>query len=100
MVAIEKVRLEGKSLGEIFKEDFMSKVFDAGENIFPISVAFVREFEKEGKLHASLITFSHQNSDEIKSKILHVESEDSELIDIFLRIIEREHNDTGSESET
>jgi hypothetical protein len=100
MAAIEKLRLEGRALGDVFKEDFLSRIADAGENIFPISVAFVREFEKEGKLHASLITFSHQNNDEVKNKVLHIESEDPELLDIFFKIIEREHNGTGSESES
>jgi hypothetical protein len=100
MAAIEKVRLEGRALGDIFKENFLSRIADTGENIFPISVAFVREFEKEGKSHAGLITFSHQNNDEVKNKVLHVESEDPELLELFLKIIEREHNVTGSKSES
>ncbi|MFY1112323.1 MAG: hypothetical protein AB3K77_11665 [Methanosarcinaceae archaeon] len=100
MAAIEKVRLEGKALGDIFKEDFLNKIADSGENIFPINVAFVREFERDGKLHASLITFSHQNNDEVKNKVLHLESEDPELLDIFLKIIEGKHNGKGSENKS
>jgi hypothetical protein len=45
MAAIEKLRLEGRALGDVFKEDFLSRIADAGENIFPISVAFVRELK-------------------------------------------------------
>lgn len=100
MAAIEKVRLEGTSLKDVFKDDFLSKIADTGENIFPISIAFVRESEKDGKLHSSLITFSHQNNDEVKNKILHIESEDPELLDIFLKIIEREQNGAGSEGKS
>jgi hypothetical protein len=100
MAAIEKVKLEGTALKNIFKDDFLSKITDTGENIFPISIAFVREIEKNGKLHSSLITFSHQTNDEVKNKVLHIESEDPELLDIFLKIVEREHNGAGSESES
>ncbi|HII00711.1 TPA: hypothetical protein HA351_03340 [Methanosarcinaceae archaeon] len=100
MAAIEKVRLEGKALGDIFKEDFLNKIAYSGENIFPINVAFVREFERDGKLHASLITFSHQNNAEVKNKVLHLESEDPELLDIFLKIIEGKHNGKGSENKS
>ena len=95
MAAVEKVRLEGTALKDVFKEDFLSKIADTGDNIFPISIAFVREFEKDGKLHSSLITLSHQNNEEVKNKVLHIESEDPELLDTFLTIIEREHNVTG-----
>ena len=83
MAAFEKVRVEGMALRDVFKPDFLSKIDDRGENIFPISIAFVRESEKDGKLHSSLITFSHQNNDEVKNKILHIESEDPELLDTF-----------------
>ena len=100
MAAVEKVRLEGMALRDVFKPNFLCKIDDAGENIFPISVAFVRESEKYGKLHSSLITFSHQNNDEVKNKVLHIESEDPELLDIFLKIIEREQNGAGSESKS
>lgn len=95
MAAVEKVRLEGTALKDVFKDVFLSKIADTGENIFPISIAFVREFEKDGKLHSSLITLSHQTNEEVKNKVLHIESEDPELLDIFLKIIEREHNVTG-----
>lgn len=100
MAAIEKVRLEGMALKDFFKDDFLNKIADMGENIFPISIAFVREFEKDGKLHSSLITFSHQTNDEVKNKVLHIESEDPELLDMFLKIVEREHNGAGSKSES
>jgi hypothetical protein len=95
MAAVEKVRLEGTALKDVFNEDFLSKIADTGDNIFPISIAFVREFEKDGKLHSSLITLSHQTNEEVKNKALHIESEDPELLDMFLKIIEREHNVTG-----
>jgi hypothetical protein len=95
MAAVEKVRLEGTALKDVFNEDFLSKIADTGDNIFPISIAFVREFEKDGKLHSSLITLSHQTNEEVKNKVLHIESEDPELLDTFLKIIEREHNVTG-----
>jgi hypothetical protein len=95
MAAVEKVRLEGTALKDVFNEDFLSKIADTGDNIFPISIAFVREFEKDGKLHSSLITLSHQTNEEVKNKVLHIESEDPELLDMFLKIIEREHNVTG-----
>lgn len=89
MAKTEKVLIEHASLKDIFKEEFLEKLNESGKDIFPVTIVFMNEFDVEGKKQAYPIVLNHISNDEVKNKVLHVESPNSELLELFIRIIEK-----------
>jgi len=89
MAKAEKVQIENVTLNDIFKEEFIKKVSKLGKSIFPITVVFINEFERDGKKQAYPLVLSHQSSKEVETKILHIESPDTDLLDSFVKFLEK-----------
>ena len=87
MAKAEKLLIENKLLKDFLKDDFTNKLDKFGK-IFPISIVFINEIERDGKKISNPIIISHQNNEEVKNKIIHVESPDSDLIDKIVKLIE------------
>jgi len=77
------------SLQDIFKDDFLKKLKKLGQNIFPVTVVFMNEFEKDGKKMAQPIVFNHQNNNEVKERIMHIESPNTELLGSISKLLEK-----------
>ena len=88
MAKAEKVQIENVTLNDIFKEEFIKKVSKLGKSIFPITVV-INEFERDGKKQAYPLVLSHQSSKEVETKILHIESPDTDLLDSFVKFLEK-----------
>ena len=84
----EKFALEGITINDLIKEDFLEKLKKREENIFPISLVFLSEKSKEKMKLVSPLILSHQSNEEINNKILHIESPDSNLVESLKEILE------------
>ena len=69
--------------------EFLDKLNESGKDIFPVTIVFMNEFDVEGKKQVYPIVLNHINNDEVKNKVLHIESPNSELLELFIRIIEK-----------
>ena len=90
MAKAEKFILENFCLKDIFKEDFIKKVESIGKNVFPVTVVFVNETGEENARSAFPILFSHQNKEEVDSKIAHVESPNTDAVSNIIKLLEKE----------
>lgn len=88
MAKAEKFLVENQSLKELFNKDFLEKLNKLDKNIFPATVFFVKEFERNGKKMVTPLILSHQNNKEVQNNILHIESPDTKLLDNFIKMIE------------
>jgi hypothetical protein len=89
MAKSEKVLIEHASLRDIFKEDFLEQIKASGKDIFPVTIVFMNEFDVDGKKQAYPIVLNHNNNDEVKNRILHIESPNTELLELFIKAIEK-----------
>jgi len=89
MAKAEKVQIENVTLNDIFKDEFIKKVKKLGKNIFPITVVFINEFDKDGKKQAYPLVLNHQSNKEVENKILHIESPDTDLLESFVKLLEK-----------
>lgn len=64
MAKAEKLLIENKLLKDFLKDDFTSKLDKVGK-IFPISIVFINEIERDGKRISNPIIISHQNNEEV-----------------------------------
>ncbi len=84
----EKFALEGITINDLIKESFLKKLKDKDNNIFPVSLVFINEKGNEKNRQFSPLIISHQSNEEVKNKILHVESPDTELAKFVTKILE------------
>jgi len=84
----EKFVLEGITINDLIKEDFLEELRKKGGNIFPISLVFINEKSNEKMKLVSPLILSHQNNEEINNKILHIESPDSNLVESLKAMLE------------
>lgn len=89
MAKSEKVLIENASLKDIFKEDFLEQISKSAKDIFPVTVVFMNEFDIDGKKQAYPIALNHNNNNEVKNRILHIESPNTELLELFIKAIEK-----------
>ena len=85
----EKFVLEGITINDLIKEDFLKELRKKDSNIFPISLVFISEKGNEKMKQGFPLVLSHQSNEEIKNKILHIESPDSDLVESLKEILEK-----------
>lgn len=83
----EKIVIDNKSIKDIFKDDFIHKLKKTNRNIYPVNIVFISETEKNGSKQIQPLVFSHQTSEEVQKNIMHIESPDTELVEIISKII-------------
>jgi len=88
MAKAEKFVIENIAISDLIKEDFLEKLKKIDMNIFPVSLLFINEKEKEGVKQAFPLILNHQNNEEVKNRILHVESPNTELVKALTKILE------------
>jgi len=91
MAKAEKFVIENLSIEDIIKDEFITKIKGLKKDIFPVSIVFVNEEKIDNCLNAYPIILSHVNKEEVKKKILHIESPNSELADSMTKIMEGEN---------
>jgi len=92
MAKPERFQFYDVSLKDIFKDDFISNLTKINKDLFPVTVVIIKEFEENGKKQAIPLVLSHQNNIEVKNKILHIESPDTDLLDKVVKFIEKTGN--------
>lgn len=89
MAKPERFQLSNVSLKDIFKDDFIGYLTKINKDLFPVTVVIIKEFEENGKKQAIPLILSHQNNAEVKNKLLHIESPDTDLLDTVVKFIEK-----------
>jgi hypothetical protein len=79
-ITVEKVRLEGVTIRDVLKEDFIKAI---GQEYSPALLLLIN---KEGKMMTIL---SHQNPEELVKKIIHVESQDPKVVERLSKFLEK-----------
>lgn len=96
MALSEKVIIENISILDVFNENFINKLNSLkrlNEDLFPAAIVFVSEIEKDGKKQAYPLIFSHQSVEEVKSRKLHIESPNTDLLTSVTKLMEVEKNE-------
>jgi len=89
MAKPEKFVIENTSISDLIKEDFLEKLKKINNNIFPVSLFFISE-KKDGNIKQAFpLILSHQNSEEVQNKKIHIESPDTELVESVAKLIEK-----------
>lgn len=89
MVKAEKVIIEDFSIRDILKEDFIQKIDRLGLDLFPVSIVFINKIEKNGKKLAYPLLLSHESDTDFKSRLLHIESPNTDLVEYFTKMLEK-----------
>lgn len=84
----EKYVLGNMTINDLIKEKFLEKLRTIDNNIFPVSLVFINEKGDEKNKQIFPLVISHQSNEEVKNKILHVESPDTELAKSVTEILE------------
>ena len=93
MAVPEKVLIQNKSLRDLFKEDFLESLSTKEGVLFPVNIMFIHETEKDGKKLGFPIVISHGTGQEVKDKKLHLESPDQEMLEKFIKALEKQEGD-------
>lgn len=89
MAKAEKYIVESKNIKMFLKEDFLEKMESLGD-VFPISLVFMAKDEINDEVNKlDTIVFSHQNDKEVENNILHVNSQDTEMLDKIIKELEK-----------
>ena len=80
--------LDDITINDLIKEDFLEKLKGLDKNIFPTALILISEKGDEKMKQVSLLVLSHQNTEEIKNKILHIESPDTNLVASLKNVLE------------
>ena len=94
MAKAEKVLIENKLLNSIFRKEFLEKVSEFETTIFPIAVVFINEMKIDGEKKGIPIILSHHTDEEIKNKQLHIESQNSDLMEFFIKFMEENFDES------
>jgi len=94
MAKAEKVLIENKLLNSIFKKEFLERISEFETKIFPIAVVFINEMKIDGEKKGFPIILSHHTSKEIKNKQLHIESQNSDLMEFFIKFMEEDFDES------
>lgn len=73
---IEKLKLGNVEIKKLLDKNFMDKIEKLGEGITPISIVLIKI---RGKMAIPLV-ISHENEEEVKSKIVHINSPDQNFL--------------------
>ncbi|MDA3780891.1 MAG: hypothetical protein PF487_11840 [Bacteroidales bacterium] len=68
---IEGLKLKGITIKDLLLPEFIKRLEDKKINIEAVSLVFIRE-EADGNKGITPFIFNHQNSTEVKEKILHI----------------------------
>ena len=90
MAKAEKVLIENKLLNSIFKKEFLERISEFETEIFPIAVVFINEIKIGVEKKGIPIILSHHTGEEIKNQQLHIESQNSDLMEFFIKFIEED----------
>lgn len=90
MAKAEKFVIDNLSLKELFSEKHLAAFTQIDGEIFPVTLVLINEVGNGELKQALPIIISHQTSDEVKQKILHVESPNAELASKIAEILENE----------
>lgn len=89
MAKAEKYILESKNLKMFFKDDFLKKIESCGD-IFPVALVFMsKEKGDPDTPKINSIIFNHKNDEEINKNILHVDSENTDLLNKIVGELEK-----------
>ena len=94
MAKAEKVLIENKLLNSIFKKEFLERISKFETQIFPIAVVFINEMKIDGEKKGIPIILSHHTGEDIKNKQLHIESQNSDLMEYFIKIMEEDFDES------
>jgi len=94
MAKAEKVLIENKLLNSIFKKEFLEGISEFETTIFPIAVVFINEMKIDGEKKGIPIILSHHTSEDIKNKQLHIESQNSDLMEFFIKFMEEDFDES------
>ena len=94
MAKAEKVLIENKLLNSIFKKEFLEGISEFETKIFPTAVVFINEMKIDGEKIGIPIVLSHHTNEEIKNKQLHIESQNSDLIEFFIKFMEDDFDES------
>ncbi len=85
-VEVEGVRIKGFLIEDIMKENFLKEMQKNGIKSNVVGLVFMVENNKKKFLP---IILSHQNNKEVEDKIIHLDSQNSTILNKFVELIKR-----------
>jgi hypothetical protein len=84
---IEGIKISGISIRDLLSKEVMNKIDELKLNISPINLVFVREEGSDNKKSITPFVLGHQNSQEVKDKILHISGSNEDDLQKLAKII-------------
>lgn len=92
MAKAEKFVVDKISISDLIKDEFLNKLKEIDKNIFPVSLVFISE-RGDGEIKQAFpLLFMHQTNEEVKNKLMHIESPDTKLVESVTKLIEKTKN--------
>ncbi len=82
---VEKIRLDKVSLSQLFNQNFINKLDELKEDVFPNAIILIKT---KDSVSMPLI-ISHQNKKEVEGKIIHIESPDSDFLNKIKNMLQK-----------
>jgi len=86
---IEGLKLKGISIKDLLLPEFIKSLEKAKINLNAVSLVFIMEEGNEKKKIVTPFVLNHQNSQEIKEKILHINGEKEKELKSLVEIIKK-----------
>ncbi len=84
---IEGIKLSGVSIKDLLSEKFIKKIEDSKLDIQAVSLVFIKEEGTNGAKTLIPFMINHQNSQEVKDKILHIGGANEKDLEKLSKII-------------
>lgn len=84
----ESVLFEGIRISDFLDKKFLEKLKKEELELLPVSLVFIATEKEENKKTPYPIIIGHENPDEVKNKIMHINTPSTELSDKFIKMLE------------
>jgi len=80
-IEVEGMKIKGATIKKLLSDSFVKQLENSGVNLEAVSLVLVREEDSpEGAKKLTSVVIGHQNAQEIKEKLVHLNCPDGELI--------------------
>jgi len=86
-VEIESVKVKGTLISELIKEGALKDIKNISEDINIVAVIMIKK--KDKNLLPTTIILNHQSAQEIQEKIMHIDCNDSAILEKVTKLINK-----------
>ena len=86
-IEVEGLRVKGVLIKDFLKDDFVADIEALNKDVEVVALVVMKKNGEKGI--PTPIVFNHQNTNEVKDKILHLDCSDAEILQKLSKIVEK-----------